>query len=310
MAGATVIEQQLRERLRTEWTAFCERRTQVLHKLQSGLSLKERDVELIFQALAEGPLGWELGQLSLQSDHADYALIDRGLKLGIVETKTYRYFQQGEHRTHIEETLKQAARYADRHRTPHVMAFDGDLLIFGRREPERSLINVHLQIRVDYPEPLDDLFYVTRYGIFRHPTSVLYAFPYDAEGDEALFKVHHGVRLHYSCFAFVGDLRDKKTWIAPYRNADGSVDTQRLGHAVNYLLSPGGYRGQKASSERIPEAATPLVALRLARAYLEIGKWKKPDRLFGGGKKPDPQSLLWTYLYQNGLEESVDLKDR
>jgi hypothetical protein len=41
----------------------------------------------------------------------------------------------------------------------------------------------------------------------------------------------------------LGDIRNKGTWIAPYRNPNGSIDTKRLGHAVNYLLSPGGYRG-------------------------------------------------------------------
>jgi hypothetical protein len=126
-----------------------------------------------------------------------------------------------------------------------------------------------------------------------------------ASEDEDLYKPHHGVKLHYSCFAYVGDLRDKRTWIAPYRNEDGTVDTKRIGHAVNYLFSPGGYRGQKASSYRIPNAATPLVALRLAKAYKEVGKWEKPDSLFGSGDKPTPQCLLWTYLHQHGLDDTL-----
>ena len=123
--------------------------------------------------------------------------------------------------------------------------------------------------------------------------------------DEELFKTHHGVKLPYYCFAYVGDLRDKSTWLMPYRNPDGSVDTKRLGHAVNFLLSPGGYRGQKAARERIPEAATLLCAMRLARAYKEIGQWKRPKDLFSSGEKPSPQALLWMFLHQRGLEEEV-----
>ena len=207
--------------------------------------------------------------------------------------------------TRIGEALKQAARYADRHRTPNIMAFDGEKLVFGKSEPAKGAINVHLEIPVDTDEPHDDLYFVTHYGIFRHPTEVLYFFKYSPAQDEELFKTHHGEKLHHSCFAYVGDIRNKGTWVAPYRNPDGTVDVKRLGHAVNYILSPGGYRGQKASSERMPEAATPLVALRLAKAFQEIGKWERQESLLKGGEKPSPQSLLWTYLYQCGLEESI-----
>lgn len=119
--------------------------------------------------------------------------------------------------------------------------------------------------------------------MFCHPTEELLILPYNASEDASLYKTHHGVKLHYSCFAYVGDIRDKGTWKAPYRNSDGSIDVKRLGHAVNYLLSPSGYRGKQASRQGIPEAATPLVALRLACAYKEIGKWSKPDTLFGWG---------------------------
>ncbi len=267
--------------------------------------MKERDVEDIFQSLAEGPLGYAVEQLSTQRDYADYALIDRGLKLAIVELKTFRHFAAQDAWPRIEQAMKQAARYADRHRTPNIMAFDGERLIFGKSEPAAGAINVYLDLSVDAPEPHEDLFYLTHYGIFRHPSRVLYGFPYSPAQDEELYKKHHGELLHHSCFAYVGDIRNKKTWIAPYRNPDGSVDTKRLGHAVNFLLSPGGYRGQKASSERIPEAATPLVALKLARAYKEIGKWEPPRSFLEGGEKPSPQTLLWIYLYQCGLDESV-----
>lgn len=94
--------------------------------------------------------------------------------------------------------------------------------------------------------PPANLFYFTHFGLFRCPKEEQRTIPYDAEEDEELYKTHHGEPLHYSCFAHVGDLRSKSTWKLPYREADGSIDEKRLGHAVNYLLSPGGYRGNLA----------------------------------------------------------------
>lgn len=83
------------------------------------------------------------------------------------------------------------------------------------------------------------------------------------------------------------------------------MGVRRLGRTVNYIFSYRGYGRRKGSSERIPNAATPLVALRLARAYEEIGKWKRHESILKGGEKPSPQALLWAYLYQCGLDESV-----
>lgn len=185
------------------------------------------------------------------------------------------------------------------------MAFDGDLIALGKCESCDSAINVHLQFMIAGEVPPDDIYFLTHYGIFRSPKETKYSIPYAPQDDDELYKNHHGERLHHTCFAYVGDIRNKTTWIAPHRNPDGSVDTKRIGHAVNYLLSPGGYRGQKAKAARIPDAATTLVALRLARAYAEIGKWKEPKELFKGDEKPDPQTLLWLYLYQHGLENNV-----
>jgi len=301
----TKIERQTRERILEEWPSFRDRYNRIVAEFERGGRLKERDIETIFESLAEGPLGYQIEQLSVQHDRADYALVDRGLKLAIVELKNYKAFEGIQGRKRLESALIQAARYANRHRTCHLMAFDGVNLTLAEWELGQSVIKVHLHLNIDSDTPPEELYYFTHYGIFRHPTAVIWEIPYQADQDESLYKTHHGVKLHYTCFAYVGDIRDKATWKLPYRNPDGSVDTKRLGHAVNYLLSPGGYRGQRATSQRIPEAATHLVALRLARAYKEIGKWRAPDTLFGFGDKPDPQHLLWTYLYQNGLEDNV-----
>jgi hypothetical protein len=301
----TKIEQEVRQRISEQWPQFQERRDKILSRAQSGSPIKERDVEDIFQALAEGPLGYEVEQLSTQRDYADFALVDRGLKLAVVELKKFGQFRHGDAERHIEDTLKQASKYAERHRTPNIMAFDGQTIVFGRCKGAEGAINVHLHFSIEAESASRELYYLTHYGIFRYPSEVLYSFEYFSQEDEGLFKNHHGERLHHTCFAYVGDIRNKGTWNAPYRNADGSVDTKRLGHAVNFLLSPGGYRGSKASSMKIPVAATTLVALRLARAYEEIGKWQEPESVFDKGHKPDPQTLLWLYLYQQGLEKNV-----
>lgn len=203
---------------------------------------------------------------------------------------------------HLTPVLRQAARYAHRHRTPHLMAFDGQTLALGRLSEERVIL-CNLIVNLEKNQPPEELFFFTQYGLFHSPECVLFSVPFVPSLDEALRKTHHGVALPYTCFAYVGDLRNKQTWKMPYREADGSVDTKRIGHAVNYLLSPGGYRGQKADNHVIPVAATTLVALRLARAYKELEQWKKPAVLFKPGGKPSPQELLWTYLYQQGLEE-------
>jgi len=304
MGYGTKIEENVRDRLDKEWQAFQDRRHRIVAKLDQGIRLHEKDVETIFQALAEGPLGYEIEQLNTQQNYADYALIDRGLKLAVIEIKSFQAFAEDIKCPQLQSALVQAARYANRHRTPYIMAFDGEMIALARVDPA-NIINVYVVAGIKFDSPPADLFFFTHYGIFRHPTDVLCSIPYVASEDEGLYKNHHGVKLHYSCFAYIGDIRDKSTWIAPYRNEDGSVDTNRIGHAVNYLLSPGGYRGQKASSQRIPDAATPLVALRLAKAYKEVGKWNKPESLFGFGGKPDPQCLLWTHLYQHGLDDAV-----
>jgi hypothetical protein len=74
--------------------------------------------------------------------------------------------------------------------------------------------------------------------------------------------------LPASCFAYVGDPNDFRTWKLPYRLADGSVDTKRLPKAIAAILS--NYRGAKVSG--IPEAAVGDVLVRLAGAAASVGR--------------------------------------
>lgn len=301
MAGLFKIDQTTRDRLIQSWPEFSQRRQRLLDCRDAGRVLHEKDMEELFRCLAEGPLGYRLDHLCPQQDYADYALIDRGLKLAVVEVKRLGYLAGGRPDL-LEEVLRQAARYAHRHRVPYLMAFDGQTLALARWNRAERSVHCALVIDVGRPEPPDELYYFTHYGIFRVLPEVRYSFLFDPGSDDGPLKTHHGTPLPHFCFAYVGDLRNKATWKMPYRNPDGSVDTKRLGHAVNYLFSPGGYRGQKAEAESIPIAATALVALRLAGAYKELGLWRAPVAPFCQGEKCSPQELLWTYLYQLGLE--------
>lgn len=110
------------------------------------------------------------------------------------------------------------------------------------------------------------------------------------------FKKHHGVNLPRSAFAYIGDIRNKSTWKMPYRNPDGTVDTSRIDKAVNYLLSPGGYRGVTVNDRSIPEAATPDVAKKLVKAYKEIDKWNEANC--------KPVERLEAYLKIKGISEN------
>ena len=86
----------------------------------------------------------------------------------------------------------------------------------------------------------------------------------------------------------------------PYRNADLTVDTGRIDKAVNYLLSPGGYRGAVATEKSIPEAASVDVAKKLAKAFVEIGRWNDI--------KYKPAQRVREYLQQKGITEDFDVR--
>ncbi len=145
MGYETKIEESIREHLDKEWSAFRERRSRIATKLNQGVRLHEKDVETIFQALAEGPLGYEIEQLNTQQNYADYALIDRGLKLAVVEIKSFQLFADNIECPQLQSALVQAARYANRHRTPYIMTFDGQTIVLARVDPS-NVISVYLAV--------------------------------------------------------------------------------------------------------------------------------------------------------------------
>lgn len=297
----TKKEKRARNRLKGKWEDFNRQKNGILSRRKHGRSLTEDDVEQIFEELFKGPLGYDMWQIGRQQDYADRTLEGQGLKLAVVEIKNYQAF---ENESELEDALVQAARYGDRHRTPNLVAFDGHNLVLALRRKSEDDIAVTLWEKLDNSEePPSNLFYFTHFGLFRYPKKEKQIIPYDAREDSKLYKTHHGEKLHYSCFAHIGDLRSKSTWSLPYRKPDGSVDENRLGHAVNYLLSPGGYRGNLADEkEEFTEGGRFYVALTLAKAYKEIGKWREAREGFYTEDKPTPIQLLWRYLYQNGVE--------
>ena len=53
MSGETKIEQDVKGNILEEWPSFHEKRKSILSRVNSGIQLKERDVEAIFRYLAE-----------------------------------------------------------------------------------------------------------------------------------------------------------------------------------------------------------------------------------------------------------------
>lgn len=296
----TKKEKQARSRLKDQWMAFLNQREGILKRRKHGRSLSEDDVEQMFEELFKRPLGYNIWQIGRQQDYADRTLEGQGLKLAVIEIKSFNAFSNHDE---LESALIQAARYADRHRTPNLIVFDGRNLVLALRRKEVDDIVITLWEECQGEQgPPPNLFYFTHFGLFRYPKEPIETVTYIADDDDKLYRSHHGEKLHYTCYAHIGDLRSKTTWKLPYRNPDGSVDKNRLGHATNYLLSPGGYRGKLADEEEnITEGDRLNAALKLAKAYKEIGRWYEAKEGFYDENKPKPIPLLWRYLFQQGV---------
>lgn len=120
---ATEKEREARARLKEQWADFIGQKQGILQRRSHGRTLSEDDVEQMFGLLFQGPLGYDIWQIGRQQDYADRTLEGQGIKLAVVEIKRYRAFERVDE---LDSALIQAARYADRHRTPNLIAFDGD----------------------------------------------------------------------------------------------------------------------------------------------------------------------------------------
>ncbi len=103
-------------------------------------------------------------------------------------------------------------------------------------------------------------------------------------------------KLPVSCFAYVGDEADTKTWKLPYLLIDGRPDLKRLPAAIEAVLT--GYRGKKVSG--ISEDQVPDVLVRLGRAVAQAGKMPFQD-----GKAAAIYRQLQTLLEKLGLLDEV-----
>lgn len=287
----TKKEQTARQVIAERWAVFKEFRAGTYQHVLHGRRLSEQDVGSVFERLLTGPLGYSPTQIDRQPDFADYILLARDLKLAVVETKGWEAFRTN---GSLDDALLQAANYAARHRVKHLFAFDGEVIALAMQDGET--IRVMKELRVDGEETPADLFFFTEYGLSKIPDEPMRSFQFQSSSKlPNEYKKHHGVLLAPECFAYVGDPRDKATWRLPYRNSDFTVDTSRIDKAVNYLLSPGGYRGVTVTDKSIPEGASVYVAKTLAKAYKEIGRWNDG--------KCKPAETLRQYLQQKGVTE-------
>lgn len=290
LTGQTKKEQTARQVIGATWPTFREFRTRTYHHVQNGRRLSEQDVGGVLERLLTGPLGYSPEQIRRQTDFIDYELLVRDRKVAVVETKGWEAFRTT---GGLDEALVQAANYGARNQVKHLFAFDGEIMALAVQAGDS--IRVISESRVDGEQAPEELFFFTEYGLSKVPDKPLRSFQFEPSALPSELKTHHGTSLHYKCFAYVGDLRDKATWRLPYLNPDFSVDTSRIDKAVNYLLSPGGYRGVTVTDKSIPEAASVDVAKKLAKAYKEIGRWNDGDC--------KPVATLRQYLQQKGVTE-------
>lgn len=286
---ATKIELSTKQQISEAWTRFCSYRAATESHLQRGRSLNESDVRSVLERLLTDVLGYEPDQIDREADFADFLLVYQGIKLAVVETKDWGAFRNDDV---LVSALRQAANYADRHKARYIFTFDANTLVIAERNADK--IFVKATVSVDSEEPAEEIFYFTHYGLSKLPKTTKWSIEHSTQTtDPKLFKTHHGVKLPYNSFAYIGDLRDKKTWKLPYLLEDGhSVDTGRIDKAVSYLFSPGGYRGVQ-SKGKIPEASLPDVAKKLAKAYSQLGNWSKDESL-------KSVQILWQYLDSRG----------
>src|ERR1051325_1397556 len=77
-------------------------------------------------------------------------------------------------------------------------------------------------------------------------------------------------KLPPTCFAYVGDINQPRTWKLPYLLSDGRPDLKRLPGAIEAVTT--GYRGKTVSG--IPPDRVPEVLVKLGKAAAEAGKMR------------------------------------
>lgn len=267
------------ERIGANWSAFQARRLERLRERERFGHAAERATESILEDLFTGVLDWSLGDVNHQVGYADLLLSSLGVKHLIVEAK--RPGALSWNRAAIDAALDQACRYAAEQSVRNVAVSDGRMLYAA--EVAHGGRRGRCFAALDAGEaPGAELFWLSVHGIYRPATerdaSVEDVLPPDSNGASPVAEPagqprHPKYDLPASCFAYVGDAGQPKSWHLPYRLADGRIDLKRLPKAIQSILS--NYRGARVGG--IPEADIPDVLVRLACAAATAGKMPDQD---------------------------------
>jgi hypothetical protein len=251
------------------WPGFLTRRRELL----GGGA--ERTTESIVVDLFTSVLDWSLSDIEYQVDFADLILTRPGVKKYLV-LEAKRPGKLAWNRNAVEAALNQARRYADRQKVSCVSVSDGIMLYAA--DIEHGGLSDRVFVSLDAPEPHESLWWLSVHGIYRHRSeagdAALRLLPEPPVVANAVQTEPGGTLLHpkyqvpASCFAYVGDAGDPRTWKLPYCLGDGTVDLKRLPKAIQAMLS--NYRGVRVSG--IPKSAASEVLVRLARAAVALGK--------------------------------------
>lgn len=255
------------------WPAFQARRRERLAQRERFGTAAEKVAENILEDLFTMVLDWSLSEVNNQVDYADIVLTRLGVKQLVVEVKRPGALAWNERS--VDLALAQAQRYADEQKVRSIAVSDGEMLYSRDRIPggyqDRAFI------RLNSPVPPKDLWWLSTDGIYRTrqddggarlrllPDAPA-AMPH-VRGDSAE-PVHPKYKLPASCFAYVGNAADPRTWHLPYLRADGTPDLARFPKAIQAILS--NYRGARVSS--VPEPAIPEVLVILGRTARLLGK--------------------------------------
>ncbi|MGA8744535.1 MAG: hypothetical protein WB507_01570 [Solirubrobacterales bacterium] len=274
--------QRCRAQVGEAWEEFQGRRQERLAQRERYGRAAERVTENILEDLFTAVLDWPLGDVNLQVGYADMLLTRLGIKQLIVEAKRPGALA-GNPRA-AEQALQQACGYAKAQKVHNVAVSDGQVIyaaevIDGEESGSEGLHpRCFATLEGEASESADELFWISRHGIYRPASERAEGAALPAKWEEAFGgsgvlavsaePLHPKYRLPARCFAYVGDGNDPKSWHLPFLHADGSIDGRRLPKAVQSILT--NYRGATLTS--VPEAAIPNVLVRLACAATTEGK--------------------------------------
>jgi hypothetical protein len=272
-----------REQIGDSWERFQGRRRQRLEQRERFGRVAERVTENILEDLFTAVLDWPLADVNLQVGYADMLLTRLGVKQLIIEAK--RPGALADNPRAAEQALQQACGYAREQKVHNVAVSDGRVIYAAEvlEAGKDGTGGLHPRCfamldREDPSESADELFWISRHGIYRparqRPQGT--ALPENWEnafGGAGILTVseellHPKYQLPSRCFAYVGDAEDPRSWHLPFLHTDGEVDGRRLPKAVQSILT--NYRGTTLTS--VPEAKIPDVLVMLACAATSAGK--------------------------------------